>query len=143
MVLPTMPMVAALSAAHLAAILFPNMLRRLYIARDDHLAGDGAMATLAIGPGRRGSRRLCCHQRSGISTRIYGCWGSTHCGRESASNSRHSTSFASCAGKQSGRGDRCGFWTVLADPTKGHHNCSGAAMETAWRPAALAPDDHL
>ncbi|TAJ30540.1 toprim domain-containing protein [Bosea sp. (in: a-proteobacteria)] len=45
-VLPTMPMVAALSAAHLSAILFPNTLRRLYITRDDDPAGDGAMATL-------------------------------------------------------------------------------------------------
>ena len=45
-VLPTMPMAAALSAAHLAAILFPDTLRRLYIARDDDPAGDGAMATL-------------------------------------------------------------------------------------------------
>jgi hypothetical protein len=44
--LPTMPMVAALSAAHLAAILFPATLRRLYIARDDDPAGDGAMASL-------------------------------------------------------------------------------------------------
>jgi Toprim domain len=53
-VLPTMPMVAALSAAHLAAILFPNMLRRLYIARDDDLAGDGAMATLVDRAGQAG-----------------------------------------------------------------------------------------
>ena len=45
-VLPTMPMAAALSAAHLAAILFPETLRRLYIARDDDPAGDGAMAAL-------------------------------------------------------------------------------------------------
>ena len=45
-VMPTMPMAAALSAAHLAAILFPDSLRRLYIARDDDPAGDGAMATL-------------------------------------------------------------------------------------------------
>jgi hypothetical protein len=45
-VLPNMPMVAALSAAHLSAILFPDTLRRLYIARDDDPAGDGAMATL-------------------------------------------------------------------------------------------------
>ena len=41
-----MPMVAALSAAHLSSILFPDTLRRLYIARDDDPAGDGAMATL-------------------------------------------------------------------------------------------------
>ena len=45
-VLPTMPTAAALSAAHLAAILFPQTLRRLYIARDDDPAGDGAMAAL-------------------------------------------------------------------------------------------------
>ena len=45
-VLPAMPMVAALSSAHLSAILFPDTLRRLYIARDDDPAGDGAMATL-------------------------------------------------------------------------------------------------
>ena len=44
--LPTMPMMAALSAAHLSAILFPDMLRRLYIARDDDPAGDAAMTTL-------------------------------------------------------------------------------------------------
>ena len=46
MALPHMPMVAALSAAHLAAILFPATLRRLYIARDDDPAGDHAMAGL-------------------------------------------------------------------------------------------------
>ena len=37
---------AALSAAHLAAILFPDTLRRLYVARDDDPAGDGATAAL-------------------------------------------------------------------------------------------------
>ena len=45
-VLPDMPMAAALSAAHLAAILFPATLRRLYIVRDNDPAGDGAMAGL-------------------------------------------------------------------------------------------------
>ena len=45
-VLPSMPMVAALSAAHLSAVLLPDTLRRLYIARDDDPAGDGAMMTL-------------------------------------------------------------------------------------------------
>ncbi len=41
-VLSDMPMGAALSAAHLAAILFPDTLRRLYIVRDNDPAGDGA-----------------------------------------------------------------------------------------------------
>jgi hypothetical protein len=45
-VMPSMPMVAALSAAHLAAILFPATLRRLYIARDDDPAGNGAVTGL-------------------------------------------------------------------------------------------------
>jgi Toprim domain len=42
-VMPDMPMLAALSAAHLGAILFPAALRRLYIVRDDDRAGDSAM----------------------------------------------------------------------------------------------------
>lgn len=41
-VLSEMPMLAATSAAHLAAILFPVALRRLYILRDRDPAGDGA-----------------------------------------------------------------------------------------------------
>jgi len=45
-VLPGMPVAAALSAAHLSAILFPDTLRRLYIARDNDPAGDGATTTL-------------------------------------------------------------------------------------------------
>lgn len=45
-VMPSMPMVAALSANHLAAILFPATLRRLYIVRDADPAGDAALATL-------------------------------------------------------------------------------------------------
>lgn len=45
-VLPDLPMLAALSAAHLAAILFPDTLRRLYIVRDNDSAGDGARDTL-------------------------------------------------------------------------------------------------
>ena len=39
-------MVAALSAAHLAAILFPATLRRLYVARDDDPAGSFARDSL-------------------------------------------------------------------------------------------------
>lgn len=44
--LPKMPMVAALSAGHLAALLFPAHLRRLYIVRDNDPAGDGARDSL-------------------------------------------------------------------------------------------------
>lgn len=45
-VLPTIPMVAATSSAHLAAILFPPTLRRLYVARDRDAAGDAAFGIL-------------------------------------------------------------------------------------------------
>lgn len=45
--LPKMPMMAALSAAHLTAILFPATLRRLYVVRDLDPAGDGARDSLA------------------------------------------------------------------------------------------------
>ena len=45
-VLPTLPMAAALSANHLAAMLLPLPLRRLYIARDADAAGDAAVANL-------------------------------------------------------------------------------------------------
>ena len=44
--LPPLPMLAALSANHLSAILFPAALRRLYVARDRDPAGDLAVAAL-------------------------------------------------------------------------------------------------
>lgn len=45
-ILPRMPMLAALSAAHLAAILFPLTVRRLYIARDNDPAGKSVSDSL-------------------------------------------------------------------------------------------------
>ncbi|WP_036279718.1 toprim domain-containing protein [Methylocystis sp. ATCC 49242] len=44
--LPRMPMIAALSSAHLAAIHFPESLRRLYVLRDNDPAGERASVTL-------------------------------------------------------------------------------------------------
>jgi hypothetical protein len=46
-VLPNLPMVAALSANHLSAILLPAGMRRLYIARDADAAGDAVQVALA------------------------------------------------------------------------------------------------
>lgn len=46
-VLPTLPLAAATSSAHLSAILFPPMLRRLYVALDRDAAGDNAWEILA------------------------------------------------------------------------------------------------
>lgn len=45
-ILPRLPMLAALSAAHLAAVLFPKSLRRLYVLLDRDPAGDGARDSL-------------------------------------------------------------------------------------------------
>lgn len=45
-VLPTLPFAAATSSSHLAAILFPPTLRRLYVARDRDAAGDAAFSIL-------------------------------------------------------------------------------------------------
>jgi hypothetical protein len=44
--LPDLPLVAALSAAHLSALVLPATLRRLYIACDNDAAGRAAMTTL-------------------------------------------------------------------------------------------------
>lgn len=46
-VVPAIPMIAATSSAHLAAIQLPPALRRLYVARDRDQAGDGAFAMLS------------------------------------------------------------------------------------------------
>ncbi|MBL0965266.1 MAG: toprim domain-containing protein [Blastomonas sp.] len=45
--IPAMPMIAALSAAHLAALEFPQGLKRLYVACDNDAAGEGAYRRLA------------------------------------------------------------------------------------------------
>jgi hypothetical protein len=45
-ILPTLPMIAALSANHLAALDLPPTLRRLYVARDNDDAGRRAASTL-------------------------------------------------------------------------------------------------
>lgn len=45
-IMPGMTTIAALSAAHLAAMLFPASLRRLYIVRDNDPAGNGAVTRL-------------------------------------------------------------------------------------------------
>ena len=45
-VLPNLPTAAATSSSHLAAIQFPPVLRRLYVARDRDAAGDAAFSIL-------------------------------------------------------------------------------------------------
>lgn len=45
--LPQIPLVAATSSAHLAAILLPHSLKRLYVARDNDPAGKAAVGALS------------------------------------------------------------------------------------------------
>ncbi|BCH21542.1 DUF7146 domain-containing protein [Mesorhizobium sp. L-8-3] len=63
--LPAMPMAAALSANHLAALLLPPALRRLYIARDADAAGDIALAALTERAEEAGIQALALSSRMG------------------------------------------------------------------------------
>ncbi len=63
--LPAMPMAAALSANHLAALLLPPTLRRLYIARDADAAGDMALAALTERAAAAGIEALALSPRLG------------------------------------------------------------------------------
>ncbi len=56
--MPNMPMAAALSANHLGAFLFPESLRRIYVARDKDAAGDRAFAALTERAGEAGIEAL-------------------------------------------------------------------------------------
>ena len=64
-VLPSMPMAAALSANHLAAMLLSSGLRRLYIARDADAAGDAVQATLMQRSGAAGIETIALSPRLG------------------------------------------------------------------------------
>ena len=64
-ILPSMPMAAALSAAHLRAILLPTTLRRLYIVRDDDPAGDNAMESLSGRASKDGIEAIALSPHSG------------------------------------------------------------------------------
>jgi phage/plasmid primase-like uncharacterized protein len=63
--LPAMPIAAALSANHLAALLLPPTLRRLYIARDADAAGDMAIAALTERAEAAGIEALALAPRTG------------------------------------------------------------------------------
>lgn len=63
--LPAMPMAAALSANHLAALLLPLTLRRLYIARDADASGDMALVALTERADAAGIEALALSPRMG------------------------------------------------------------------------------
>ena len=107
--LPALPMLAALSANHLAAILFPATLRRLYVARDRDPAGDLARGSPdragAVGRDRGADAR---RRRSAISTKICASSASMSFARPCASSSPRKTCRDSCSRPmQSRRDDEC------------------------------------
>lgn len=57
-VLPALPMVAALSAGHLSALLFPEPLRRLYVVCDNDPAGQIAREALVARASEAGVEAL-------------------------------------------------------------------------------------
>ncbi len=63
-VLPRMPMIAALSASHLAALILPKGLRCLYVAQDADPAGTSASATLIARAGSVGIESVVLTSRS-------------------------------------------------------------------------------
>jgi Toprim domain len=97
--LPGMPMIAALSANHLAALKLTPMLSRLYVARDRDAAGRMAAERLRV-RGSAGGIDVRDSCRSGaISTRTSAGSATASCGRISAINSRRPMSCASSAAR--------------------------------------------
>ena len=105
-VLPTMPMAAALSANHLAAMLFPPTLRRLYIARDDDAAGDAAVTSSDRARRGRRNRGDRLSPRLGDFNEDLRTLGIDALRAARGSSSRRRTSSASCCGRQPRRGER-------------------------------------
>ena len=63
--LPTMPMVAALSASNLSALVLPSTVLRLYVARDADAAGDHATAVLCDRARHHGVEAITLNPRCG------------------------------------------------------------------------------
>ena len=142
--LPAMPMAAALSANHLAALLLPPALCRLYIARDADAAGDTAFAALTERAEAAGIEALALSPQTGDFNEDLHAFGLSRCGRHCASKSRRRMSFASCARERPGRGrqmaslDRPGPCRTEPRPSRGrslrrvrHHSEQKRSVEDA------------
>ena len=110
--LPAMPMAAALSANHLAGLLLPLTLRRLYIARDADAAGDMALAALTKRAEAAGIEALALSPRMGDFNEDLRAFGL------GALQAALRIQLAQCAGQRPGRGDGWRFRAVLADPAR-------------------------
>ena len=113
--LPAMPMAAALSANHLAALLLPPMLRRLYIARDADAAGDMALAALTERAEAAGIETLALSPRTGDFNEDLRTFGLRALRAALRIQLAPQDVVRFMRRERSGRGDRCGFWTALGD----------------------------
>ena len=134
-VLPSMPMVAALSAAHLAAILFPATLRRLYIARDVDPAGDAAVANLIDRTQEAGIEAITLSPRLGDrSTKTCARSASTRCGPPPGYRPCRRTSRASWISRSPAY-----RWTICAaPPVPGRIGSCGSCQASSERTAPSA-----
>ena len=106
--LPAMPMAAALSANHLAALLLPPALRRLYIARDADAAGDMALAALTERAKAAGIEALALSPRTGDFNEDLHAFGLDALRAALRIQLASQDAFASCARERPGRGDVLG-----------------------------------
>jgi hypothetical protein len=123
----------ALSAGHLAAILFPAHLRRLYIVRDNDPAGDGARDSLVARAHEAGIEAITLSPMLGdfnddLTTRVW-----MHFGRISGCNSPPRTSAASWPFAEPAKG----VIGQASDP-HGHTRLQSISKRTAPRPSERA-----
>jgi hypothetical protein len=110
--LPTLPMAATLSANHLAAILLPLTLRRLYLALDADAAGDAAVTAPTERAEAAGIEPIALSPRLGDFNEDLRRFGIEDLRGGCASSSRLRTSYASCSGRRPRWGKACGSRTA-------------------------------
>ena len=96
---PTLPVAAALSSAHLAAVLLPATVRRLYIAQDRDTAGRRAPLICPRAPCNSAARRCRFCPAARISTKTCAAMASTLCADRSRRNCIRTIARVSCLPK--------------------------------------------
>jgi len=130
-VLPDMAMAAALSANHLAAILFPDTLRRLYIVRDADAAGNMALAALTERAEAAGIEALALSPRMGDFNEDLHAFG--------LGALRPALPIQLAPQDVVRFGDRCRSWAVMVNPARPMPDKAAPAFKAiaAPRPAPL------
>jgi Toprim domain len=129
--LPAMPAAAALPANHLAALLLPPTLRRLYIARDADAIGDLALAALTKRAAAAGIEALALSPRLGDFNEDLQAFGLGAAG--GAAPPARATGCRAMHAPGNGHGGLTDgkFGSSRPIRRRGRPNCSGSAVETA------------